>query len=146
MIRLRELPPPPSNDSCASPAPIEFGGDGLARVEGSLVGARSDHEQLDCGEGLADGRGRGPDVVHRFTVGARSRLRAFPLDGEGRVEVHLVSACDGDDGLACFDSSRGLEDGVELNAGNYFLRVEPDNGLFGLVQLPYAFLLELQPL
>jgi hypothetical protein len=92
---------------------------GPGKVSGTLTGG-FDHAHASCG---ADAKG--PDVLHRFDVSARARVRITEHSADFTPAVHLRKQC-GDDHseVACADSALKSDEATwsgVLDAGSYIV-------------------------
>ncbi len=101
-------------DACRQVRPL-----GPSKVAGALTGA-FDHAHASCG-----GEAKGPDALHRFDLGARSRVRITEHSADFSPAVHLRRQCaDEHTEVACSDSGVKSDDATwagVLDAGSYVL-------------------------
>ncbi len=118
-------PPPPANDTCASPEPLDLSS-GHAQVTGTTAGADN------TAAGSCNGWGQAPDVVYSFSIASPRKLTARVTGSRGLDPVvYLRSAC-GDAvteipsgcALAPAGSTTATLNVGSLPAGSYFLFVD----------------------
>ncbi len=144
-------PPPPPNDTCASPTAITFtGGHGsIAAINGTTRGSANDVDPLMCPNQTT--RPSGLDVFYEVTVPLASRLRITPTNVQSDMGVSLHSlTCTATSALACSatsgsSSGQGLETQFGVPAGTYFLRVEQTPRFSGQTVTPadFSYVMEL---
>ncbi|MBK7864193.1 MAG: hypothetical protein IPJ65_37475 [Archangiaceae bacterium] len=116
--------PAPANDTCAAATDVSFS-NGVAVIDGALVGAANDDEAPGCQFGT---RASGPDVFYRLTLAQSARLRIIPTQSYPELLFHLAAGC-GASSTSC--SNAGYNPGVVetalLAAGTYYLVVDGDS-------------------